>query len=884
VARGTLRIYLGAAPGVGKTFAMLNEGRRAKERGVDVVVGLVETHGRPLTAEQVDGLEVVPRRTLTYREATFEEMDTDAVLARRPERALVDELAHSNVPGSRNAKRWQDIEELLEAGIEVISTVNIQHLESLNDVVERITGITQRETVPDAWVRAADQIELIDQTPEALRRRMAHGNIYPPDRIDAALGNYFRVGNLTALRELALLWVADRVEESLQDYRERHGIAGPWETRERVVVALTGAPGGDHLVRRAARMAARSKAELVGVHVRSEEGLVGPGRGALGAHVELLTELGGIYREVTGPDVASSLVQLARAENATQLVIGASRRSRWSELAHGSVANAILREAGGALDVHVISTAGDATQPAAGPLWGFLPRLLHLTPLSRRRQLSGYLVVLLGLPALTITLASVRQSFGFASTALCFLLTVVISAAVGGAVPGALAAVLGFLLLNYYFAPPIHTFTISDATDVVAVVVFLVVAAITSVLVDIAARRAAEANRARADARALAAMAGSLVGEGDPLPDLVAQLQRTFGLDGVAILRRDQSGAWKSEESVGTDPPPRPDAAPLSLAIADDVVLVLMGARVAAANREVLDAFAAQLAVALASRRLHAEASQAEVLARANELRTALLAAVSHDLRTPLASIKASASGLLADDVSLSPESIRCLLETIDTEADRLNVLVGNLLDMSRLQTGALAIACREVGLEEVVAAAVSSLGARADRVEVKVAETLPMVSADPALLERALANIVENALNFSFADGLVRVDAGYVATTGDGKPARVDLRVIDQGRGIPRPERERVFRPFQRLGDNPNGLGVGLGLAVARGFVEAMDGEIVIEDTPGGGTTMVVSLPAVAAAAPSSTAVAAASAAAAPASPTPVAPATQRAQQPAAP
>jgi two-component system sensor histidine kinase KdpD len=728
----------------------------------------------------------------------------------------------------------------------VISTVNIQHLESLNDVVERITGITQRETVPDAWVRAADQIELVDQTPEALRRRMAHGNIYPPDRIDAALGNYFRVGNLTALRELALLWVADRVEESLQDYRERHGIAGPWETRERVVVALTGAPGGDHLVRRAARMAARSKAELIGVHVRSEEGLVGPSHSALEAHVDLLTELGGIYREVTGPDVASSLVQLARAENATQLVVGASRRSRWSELAHGSVVNAILREAGGALDIHVISTAGDAPRSEAGRAWASIPRWLHVTPLSRRRQLAGYLVVLLGLPALTIGLAPVRQGFGFTSAALCFLFAVVITAAVGGAVPGVLSAVVGFLLLNYYFAPPIHTFTIADAGDVVALVVFLVVAAITSLLVDIAARRALEASRARADARALAAMAGSLVGEGDPLPDLVAQFQRTFGLDGVAILRRDQSGAWNAEESVGVDPPSHPDAAPLSLPIADDAVLVLIGARVAGADREVLDAFAAQLSVALASRRLHAEASQAELLARANELRTALLAAVSHDLRTPLASIKASASGLLADDVSLSPESVRCLLETIDTEADRLNVLVGNLLDMSRLQTGALAIVCRDVGLEEVVAAAVSSLGPRSDRVDVHVVETLPMVSADPALLERALANLIENALNFSFPEEPVRVDAGYVASTGNGEPARVDLRVIDRGRGIPRPERERVFRPFQRLGDNPNGLGVGLGLAVARGFIEAMDGEIVIEDTPGGGTTMVVSLPAV--------------------------------------
>ena len=279
MARGTLRIYVGAAPGVGKTFAMLNEGWRRKERGTDVVVGFLETHGRALTAVQLRDLEVIPRRVIEYRGQSFEEMDLDAVLVRAPKVALVDELAHTNVPGSRNSKRWQDIDELLAAGIDVISTVNIQHLESLNDVVEQISGVVQRETVPDAVVRGADQIELVDMTPEALRRRMAHGNIYGPEKVDAALSHYFRVGNLGALRELALLWVADRVDESLEEYRERHGITEPWETRERVVVALTGAPGAERLIRRGARMAARSHAELVGLHVRSSDGLASPRRG-----------------------------------------------------------------------------------------------------------------------------------------------------------------------------------------------------------------------------------------------------------------------------------------------------------------------------------------------------------------------------------------------------------------------------------------------------------------------------------------------------------------------------------------------------------------------------------------------------------------------------
>ena len=319
MARGTLRIYLGAAPGVGKTFAMLGEGRRARDRGADVVIGYVETHGRANTAAQIGDLEVVPRRQMTYRGARFEEMDVDAILARKPERVLVDELAHTNVPGSRNEKRWQDIDELLDAGISVISTVNVQHLESLNDVVERITGIKQQETVPDDWVRRADQIELVDQTPEALRRRMAHGNIYPPERIDASLANYFRPGNLAALRELALLWLADRVEERLQTYMEEHGINSVWETRERVLVAIKGAPQDEQLIRRGARMASRARGDLLCVYVRAAEGLKSSVPDQIERDRELVEELGGTFHELVGGDVARAVTSFARAEQATQL-------------------------------------------------------------------------------------------------------------------------------------------------------------------------------------------------------------------------------------------------------------------------------------------------------------------------------------------------------------------------------------------------------------------------------------------------------------------------------------------------------------------------------------------------------------------------------------
>ena len=379
VTRGTLRIYLGAAPGVGKTFAMLGEAHRRRSRGTDVVVGLVETHGRRRTAEQLEGLEVLPRRQVTHRGVTLTELDVDAVLARRPEVVVVDELAHTNAPGSKNPKRWQDVDEILDAGIHVLSTVNIQHLESLNDVVEQITGIAQQETVPDAVVRRADQIELVDMTPEALRRRLAHGNVYPAERVDAALGNYFRLGNLTALRELALLWLADRVDEGLRRYKAEHHIDRVWEARERVVVALTGGAEGETLVRRASRVAQRSGGDLLAVHVLASDGLTGASPSALRTQRELVESLGGSYHEVVGDDVAQALLEFARSVNATQLVIGTSRRSRWARAVRRGIGGQVVADSG-EIDVHIV------THSAAGSRgWRLPPLTGALTPAGAGR-------------------------------------------------------------------------------------------------------------------------------------------------------------------------------------------------------------------------------------------------------------------------------------------------------------------------------------------------------------------------------------------------------------------------------------------------------------------------------------------------------------------
>ena len=361
MARGQLRIYLGAAPGVGKTYTMLAEAQRRHARGADVVVGLLETHGRKMTAAMAEGLEIVPRRTMTHRGAIFTEMDLDAVLARHPEVALVDELAHTNVPGCRNPKRWQDVDELLDAGINVISTLNIQHLESLNDVAMQVTGVEQHEKLPDEIARRADQIELVDMTPEALRRRMVHGNVYPPNRVDAALTHYFRPGNLTALRELALLWLADRVEEGLQRYRAEHGIATPWETRERIVVAVAGEEDDQKVIRRAARIAARTPgSDLLAVHVVSDDGLAAGHDAALEAQRALVTSLGGSFRLLPGADVADALLSFARAENATQMVLGASRRSRLLTLIAGKSIPTRLARRAEHIDVHLVSRRGTA--------------------------------------------------------------------------------------------------------------------------------------------------------------------------------------------------------------------------------------------------------------------------------------------------------------------------------------------------------------------------------------------------------------------------------------------------------------------------------------------------------------------------------------------
>ena len=832
MARGVLRIYLGASPGVGKTYRMLGEGVRRKERGTDVVIGIVETHGRNQTASQIRDLELIPLKQVGYRGTTLQEMDLDAILQRRPQVVLVDEYAHTNAPGSKHEKRWQDVEELLDAGIDVISTVNIQHLESLNDVVSRITGTTQRETVPDAIVRRADQLELVDMSPEAIRRRLAHGNIYPAERIDAAMANYFRPGNLSALRELALLWLADRVEESLQSYLDAHGIADTWETRERVVVGITGVAGGEDLIRRAARMAGRVRGELLGVHVAIDDGLSVDTTDALASQQRLVVELGGTVHEAVGHNAAESLVAFAKREKATQLVLGATRRSRWHELLHGSLVARVTRLAG-EIDVHVIAHEGGRERSISSPLRA-PPRI------DRRRVLAGWLLTAVGLPLLMVLTVPFREHIALSTELLLALALVVALAALGGKIVAAVAAVAASLLVNWFYVPPYGTLTIAEGENLTALIIFIVVAVGVGTLVDVASRRALEARRARLEAEALARSTTSLAADPEPLPQLVELLRQTFDLAGVRIAGTDSDGLLTlaaAGDVSGAPSTSMPLASSLQANTGLRATLQVFGRPLSNDDQRLLRVFADQLAVAIDSGRLVAEAAEAAALAEVDALRTALLRSVSHDLRTPLASIKAMISGLRDPAVKWTDDQLAEALATVDEETDRLNRLVGNLLDASRLQIGALAVETRPTVVTEVVDAALKSLDVRTDDVDIDVAPDVPPILSDAALLERSLANVIGNALRHNPPGRRVRIEAARVGDS-------VHLRVVDRGQGVAAADRARVITPLQRLGDDQVHDGVGLGLAVARGFVTAMGGTFTLEDTPGGGLTVTIALP----------------------------------------
>ncbi|MFE7358470.1 DUF4118 domain-containing protein [Streptomyces sp. NPDC057543] len=820
MARGQLRIYLGAAPGVGKTYAMLAEGQRLRSLGADVVVGFVEPHGRRPTAAMADGLVTISRRTLAHRGAAFSEMDLDAVLARRPQVALVDELAHSNVPGARNAKRWQDVEELLDVGVDVVTTLNVQHLESLNDVVRQITGVRQRETLPDEVARRADQIELVDLPPEVLRRRMVHGDIYPPDRIESALTHYFRVGNLTALRELALLWLADRVEEGLQRYRAEHGISVPWETRERILVALSGGPEGETLIRRAARISARTPGtELLALHVVPEDGLTGMDPAVLNAQRTLLESLGGSYHQTTGEEVADALLQFAEAENVTQIVLGASRRGRLASFLRAGVGERTVKRSG-PIDVHIVTH-----EEAAGTAVPMLPRPSRGTgPRRYWTALAGAVVLL---PVLTLLLTALRGHLGLAGDLVIYLLAVVGVALVGGLYPALFAAVAAALLADYYFTAPVHSLAIERADEIAALVVFIATAALVGTAAGTAAQRTHQAVRATSEAKALSRLATAMM-RGQELPALVEQIRENFGLGAISLLERDPRASpvprWYVVASAGERPPEKPYEADVESPVDDNLTLAARGKGLSTEDQRVLAACAAELGLVHDRGRMSGGATDA--LAAAERTRASLLLAAGRDLRASLHTAEEALQRLRRRADEPVAEEAQ-LLDAARAAVYRAARVVTDLDDLSRLHAGALDLCLRPVDLDEALGAALDDLGPGGHSIVLRLPEQLPDVIADAALLTRALTALGADALRHSPPDR-------PPVFTAEARGGRVVIQVKDGAHG-PGPEPGTAARASSTRGDS-------LALRLSRDLTEAMNGalETTIE---GGGATFSVAL-----------------------------------------
>ena len=844
--RGKLKIFLGAAPGVGKTYEMLQTARRRKAEGVDVVIGVVETHGRKETEALLEGLEVVPRRRVTYQGHTLNEMDIDAVLARRPGLVLVDELAHTNAPGSRHPKRYHDVEELLGAGIDVYTTVNIQHLESLNDVVAQITRVRVRETVPDRIVDAAE-VEVIDLTPDDLMQRLREGKVYIADQAERALKHYFSPGNLTALRELALRRAAQRVDAQMLTYMQEHAIAGPWAAGERLLVCVSEQPGDAQLVRYTKRVADRLHSPWTAVYIETSRHtrLSEAERDRVAEALRLAERLGAQTLTIPGQRIADDLLAYARDNNATQIIIGKSTRSRWFEMLHGSVVHDLLRRSGD-IGVHVISGTGEAVASSA----------VATRPVAEQFDPVPYLVST-GLVAAALGVAElIAQFVTLPNISLVFLAAVLASAVQFGAGPSIASAVLSVLCYNFFFLPPLYTFTIADPANVVALFFFLIVAVLTSSLTARTRTQAVIAQRQARTTSELYSFSQKLAGIAK-LDDLLWATAHQIAVmlkvevvilipegDGIAVRAgfppEDELDAadlaaarwcWDHNQSAGRGADTLPGAKRLFLPLRTGrgPVGVLGINRKAPGplftpdERRLLDALSDQAAVAIERTQLAEDIDEARVLAETERLRSSLLTSISHDLRTPLASIIGTITSLRSFGKLYDDHTRDDMLATAQEEAERLNRFVANLLDMTRIDSGAIELRREMTDLSDVVGSALQRCSrVLADhRVAVTLAPDLPMFPLDFVLTEQVLVNLLDNAAKYAPKGTTVEIDAR--AAEGD-----VVIEVRDEGPGIPDEDLERIFDKFYRVrsGDRQR-AGTGLGLAICRGFVEAQGGTI---------------------------------------------------------
>jgi two-component system sensor histidine kinase KdpD len=852
--RGRLKIFLGAAPGVGKTYEMLTVAQARHREGVDVVIGVVETHGRAETLALVEGLPVIPRRQVEYKGRMLDEMDLDALLRRRPAIALVDELAHSNAPGSRHPKRYLDVEELLAAGIDVFTTVNIQHIESLNDVVAQITRIRVRETVPDSVLDAADDIEVIDLSPGDLLQRLRDGKVYVPQTAARALDHYFSPGNLTALRELALRRTAQRVDAQLLDHMQQHAISGPWPAGDRVLVCVTrrGAQGGlgPALVRYGRRMAERLRVPWTALHVETARSLrlSEADRDRIAETLRLAETLGGEAVSIPGRDVAEDILAYAREHNFTHIVVGNPPRPPWRFMP--TVTQQLVAHAGD-LPVHVLGAEKaapeqeDEKRPTAGRFAG----PVKWTPYGGSTALVAC-AILIGM--------ALQRVLAAPSISLVFLTAVLASAASWGLLPSLFACLVSVLSYNFFFLPPLYTFTIADPENVVALVFFLITAVIASNLAASVRAQAVTAQiRARTTdelyqfSRKLAAI-GTL---DDLLWATTYQVAAMLKVRVVMLLPEGESIAvragyppedtldegdlaaarwsWQHDRPAGRGADTLPGARRLYLPLRTGrgPVAVLgiesdrPGPLLAPDQRRLLDALASLAALSIERISLAEDVDRARLLAETERLRSALLTSLSHDLRTPLASILGAASSLESYDDLLDAAGKRDLLRTIQEEAERLGRFVANLLDMTRLEAGALSPRREPADLGEVVGSALARAGKvlATHRVEVDIAPDLPAVDLDVVLFEQALFNVLDNAAKYAPPGSLVTLRAWHEPAASE-----VRLQVMDEGPGLPVDAVERVFEKFYRVqAADRQRVGTGLGLAITRGFLEAMGGRV---------------------------------------------------------
>ncbi|HMU60480.1 MAG TPA: sensor histidine kinase KdpD [Gemmatimonadales bacterium] len=858
--RGRLKVFVGASPGVGKTFSMLEAARAARLGGRDVVVGVVETHGRRETAALVDGLDVLPPKAFPHRGVTLEEFDLDAALTRRPSLILVDEMAHSNAPGARHAKRYQDIDELLRAGIDVFTTLNIQHLESLNDVVAQITGVTVRETVPDAVLDEADEIELVDVTPEVLEQRLREGKVYLPEQAKRALDRFFRRGNLIALRELALRRTAERVDEQMRGYRASAGIAEPWAASERLLVCVSPSERSLRLVRSARRLAGLLRAPWTALYVELPRHATMPAQNREAAQeaLRLGEELGGTAVSVPGHDAAEEILAYARSHNVTRILVGRSRRGWLAGLFPASVAGRLVR---GAEGMHIWVGADEEREPASEPP----PRNgLELGPL-RHYAGAAFVVALMTAVAVPFhgTLAEI-------DAAMLYLLAVVVAAARYGRGPSVLAGLLAVACFDIVFVRPYGTFAVSDVRYILTFVMMLVVALVMGGLTTRVREQASVARLRERRASTLYAVSRDLAAARTRpelgrvtlrhlhdlfggsvmliLPDLDGRLDLIAEMPVRQSVRSDLGVAkWVFEHAepagLGTQTLPAADAMYVPLATAERV-LGVVGLRPEPvdrfgdpAQRQLLESLLGQAAVALERTALAEEKRIVHLEYEAEQMRTSLLSSLSHDLRTPLGGIEGAASSLVEDQDQLSRATRRELAQSILDESRRMTRMVANLLDMVRVESGALGVHREWHVLEEVVGVALLRVGDRLDgrSVTTDLPAGLPLVSIDDVLIEQVLINLLENVAKYTPAGSPVEISAAL-------RPDEVLVTVADRGPGVPDEERERIFEKFHRAARGAGGIG--LGLAICRGIIMAHGGRLWVDHRLGGGAAFRFTLP----------------------------------------